>query len=166
MPFARHHSLIFGPWCVCREPLIIRSFRPVFDALSLLTLLQTTSCCCHNALVRYELAGLLTTPGAPCALLALLTGARLPAGCRTLVCPSALCLPARALALCCPAAGCRLPAGSRDPAVVTGCPHPSPGVPCPSRMAVASGAALPAVWPVLPLAVYSLTNSQGGPQNL
>ena len=92
-----------------------------------------SSCCCHDALVRYELAG------APCALLALLTGVRLPAGGRTLVCPSALCLPARALALRCPAAGCRLPAGSRDPAVVTGCPHPSPGMPCPSRMAVASG---------------------------
>ena len=34
--FARRHSLIFGPWCVCRAPLAIRSCRLVFDAHSLL----------------------------------------------------------------------------------------------------------------------------------
>ena len=82
-----------------------------------------------------------------------------PAGGQTLVCPTALWLPTRALALCCPAAGCRLPAGSRDPAVVTGCPYPSPGVPCPSCMAVASGScsACRVAYP----AACSLTNSQG-----
>ena len=82
-----------------------------------------------------------------------------PAGGQTLVCPTALWLPTRALALCCPAAGCRLPAGSRDPAVVTGFPYPSPGVPCPSCMAVASGScsACRVAYP----AACSLTNSQG-----
>ena len=63
---------------------------------------------------------------------------KLPAGGRTLVCPSALCLPARALALYCPAAGCRLPAG---------CPHPSPGGSLRWLLCLPCGLSCP--WPLL-----------------
>ena len=42
-PSAPLHSLIFGPWCACRAPPVIRSCKPASAALLLLILLLSLS---------------------------------------------------------------------------------------------------------------------------
>ena len=104
-----------------------------------------SSCCCHAAGVVCSCRAL-TTPGAQCARLTLLTGVRLPAGGCTLVLHSALRLPAR-------------------PVVVTLWPRAALTRHLAGRALHVWQrplvAALPAVWSLLPAAVCCLTNSQG-----
>ena len=121
LPFARLHSLIFGPWCACRKLLAIRNYRPASNALLLqilalgrqLRLPPLPRCQCVQTCGACWLLGTLSSPVAHRAMLALPTEIRLPAGGAPVLVP----VPSHAHPWCIPLAGYRLPASS----LVIGC---------------------------------------------